>query len=233
MQQPCARFLAPLANPSKVLCVGLNYESHLAELEISRPSEPTVFAKFSSAIIGDGDLIRLPAAAPLRVDYEAELAVLIGRRGRDIAQSTAMDWVAGYTVGNDLSARDWQLRKPNGQWTLGKSFDTFLPLGPAMATKDEVSDVCDLRLKCTIGDLVVQDASSKEMLFSIPEIIEYVSRVCTLEAGDLILTGSPGGTAIARTPPRYLRAGDSLCTSIKGIGTLWNPVELAEGVVGR
>jgi 2-keto-4-pentenoate hydratase/2-oxohepta-3-ene-1,7-dioic acid hydratase in catechol pathway len=218
------RLLAPVSRPSKVLCVGRNYVEHAAEMGAEVAEEPIFFAKLPSAIIGPNDIIRLPAAAPRRVDYEAELAVVIGKKGREIPAGDAMGFVLGYTVANDVTARDWQVKKPGGQWMLGKSFDTFLPLGPWLVTADEVGEVGRLRVTCSISGEPVQDDTVDHMIFSIPELIAYVSRVATLEPGDLLLTGTPAGTGSSKAPPRWLGDGDVLETAIDGIGALANPV---------
>ena len=217
--------LPPLTQPPKVLGIGLNYPEHAAENALETPSEPVVFAKLASSIVGPNDPIRLPNAAPRRVDYEAELGVIIGRTGRDIAVEDAMRFVLGYTAINDVTARDWQAKKPAGQWMLGKSFDTFLPIGPSIVTADEIADVGQLRITCTIDGEVLQDDRAGSMLFPISEIIAYVSRVATLVPGDLILTGTPSGTGSARTPPRWLKAGDVVEVAVSDIGTLRNPVQ--------
>ena len=216
--------LAPLTQPPKVLGVGLNYPAHAAESSMETPAEPVFFAKLASAIIGPNDDIRLPKAAPRRVDYEAELAVVIGRAGRDIPVEDAMSFLLGYTVANDVTARDWQTRKPAGQWMLGKSFDTFLPIGPWIVTADEIPDVAGLRITCTIGGEVLQDDHAGSMLFPIPDLIAYVSQVATLAPGDLILTGTPPGTGSGRKPPRWLQAGDLVEVAVSDIGTLRNRV---------
>jgi 2-keto-4-pentenoate hydratase/2-oxohepta-3-ene-1,7-dioic acid hydratase in catechol pathway len=218
------KFLAPLTRPPKVIAIGLNYEGHRLETKGDEPTEPTVFSKFASSIIGPDQEIRLPAAAPRRVDYEAELAVVLAGGGRDVAESDAMSLVAGYTIANDVSARDWQVKKPNGQWLLGKTFDTFLPLGPVLVTTDEVVDPHALRITCSISGELVQDASTSELIFRIPYLISYLSRVFRLEPGDVILTGTPAGVGMARTPPRWLADGDVVEINIEGIGTLRNPV---------
>ncbi len=222
------RLGAPIVHPSKVVCVGHNYSEHATETGSAAPAEPLIFAKLPSAIIGPTDAIRLPAAAPRRVDYEAELAVIIGRPGRDIPEGGAMEHVLGYTVANDVTARDWQVKKPGGQWLLGKSFDTFLPLGPWLVTADEVPDVGRLRITCTIGGETLQDDTVEHMIFSIPQLISYVSRVATLLPGDVLLTGTPAGIGSSRTPPRWLGVGDLVETAISGIGTMANPVSEAE-----
>jgi 2-keto-4-pentenoate hydratase/2-oxohepta-3-ene-1,7-dioic acid hydratase in catechol pathway len=217
--------LSPLHRPSKVLGIGLNYADHAAETAFEAPTEPVVFAKLPSTIVGPYDAIRLPSAAPRRVDYEAELAVVIGRTGRDIAVEDAMRFVLGYTACNDVTARDWQVKKPAGQWTLGKSFDTFLPIGPCIVTADEIPDVTQLRITCTIGGAMLQDDRAGSMIFSIPEVIAYLSRVATLVPGDLILTGTPSGTGSGQTPPRWLTAGEIVEVAVSEIGTLRNPVQ--------
>lgn len=222
-----APLLAPLACPGKVMCVGQNYAAHAAESNVEAPAEPIFFSKFGSSVTGPNDPILLPKAAPRRVDYEAELAVVIGRRGRDIPEAAAMDFVAGYMVANDVSARDWQVKKPAGQWLLGKSFDTFLPLGPALVTADEVEDPRVLRVMCRLGGETVQDDVVEHMIFDLPTLISYVSRVATLEPGDVLLTGTPAGVGQSRVPPRWLHEGDLLETEIPGLGVLRNPVRAA------
>jgi 2-keto-4-pentenoate hydratase/2-oxohepta-3-ene-1,7-dioic acid hydratase in catechol pathway len=223
--------LAPFTRPSKILCVGQNYIDHNDETNFERPAEPPFFSKFASSIVGPGAPIDLPSIAPKRVDYEAELAVVIGRAGSNISESEAMSFVAGYTVGNDVSARDWQVKKPGGQWLLGKTFDTFLPLGPMFVSSDEIADPHALRLTCTVSGELLQDDTTGSMIFSIPELIAYVSRVCSLEAGDIILTGTPGGVGMSRTPPRWLRDGDVVVSAVEGVGTLENPVR-SLGIAG-
>lgn len=218
------RLLAPLVRPSKVIAIGLNYEDHRLEAGAERPPEPLVFSKFASSIIGPNDEIQLPQAAPDRVDYEAELAVVIGRAGRDIAVEEAMSFVGGYTVANDVSARDWQTKKPGGQWLLGKSFDTFLPLGPAIVTPDEVDDPHALSVVCEVSGEILQDGSTAQMIFGIPTLISYVSQVCTLEPGDIILTGTPAGVGMGRSPRRWLGDGDVVETEIGGLGRQSNLV---------
>jgi 2-keto-4-pentenoate hydratase/2-oxohepta-3-ene-1,7-dioic acid hydratase in catechol pathway len=216
--------LAPVNRPTKVLCVGINYVPHMEESKFDRPAEPIFFSKLPSTIVGPTEPIVLPAVAPGRVDYEAELVVVIGRRGRDIDPAQAFDHIAGFTVGNDVSARDWQLKKPGGQWLLGKSFDTFLPLGPWITTADELGDLGPLHVRCQVNGENLQDDVVSNLIFDIPTLISYVSRVATLEPGDLLMTGTPGGVGQSRTPPRWLQDGDVVETSIDRIGTLRNPV---------
>jgi 2-keto-4-pentenoate hydratase/2-oxohepta-3-ene-1,7-dioic acid hydratase in catechol pathway len=221
------RLLAPVARPSKVLCIGINYVPHMEESSFERPSEPVVFSKLPSTLIGPDAAIVLPKAAPRRVDYEAEVVLVIGRRGRDITRERALDHVAGYTVGNDVSARDWQLKKPAGQWLLGKSFDTFLPLGPWIVTPDEFGDPGARHVGCRINGEQLQDDVIGSMIFDFATLVAYVSQVATLEPGDLIMTGTPGGVGQSRTPPRWLQDGDAVETYVDGIGTIRNPVRAA------
>jgi len=216
--------LAPVNRPSKVLCVGINYVPHMEESKFERPAEPVFFSKLPSTIVGPTDAIALPAVAPGRVDYEAELVVVIGSRGRDIDPARAFDHIAGFTVGNDISARDWQLKKPGGQWLLGKSFDTFLPLGPWITTADQLGDLGQLHVRCEVNGEDRQDDVVSNLIFDIPTLISYISRVATLEPGDLMMTGTPGGVGQSRTPPRWLQNGDVVETSIDQIGKLRNPV---------
>ena len=218
------KLLAPLQHPSKIMCVGQNYAAHAVESRVEIPSEPVFFSKFVSSIVGPADPIQLPRVAPRRVDYEAELVVVIGRRGRDISEAEAPDFVAGYMVGNDISARDWQLKKPAGQWLLGKSFDSFLPIGPVFVTAEEIGDVGQLHITCRIGTELLQDDIAGSMVFGIPTLISYISQVATLEAGDLLLTGTPAGVGQSRVPPRWLRADEVLETAIDGLGSLRNRI---------
>lgn len=221
------RLLAPVDRPSKVICIGINYVPHMEETHFERPTEPVVFAKLVSAITGPADPILLPKAAPRRVDYEAELVVVIGAGGRDIDASRAMQHVAGFTVGNDVSARDWQLKKPGGQWLLGKSFDTFLPLGPWIASREEIADLAATHVRCAVNGEILQDDVLGNLIFDIPTLVSYVSQVATLEPGDLVMTGTPGGVGQSRTPPRWLADGDVVETSVDGVGRIVNPVRAA------
>lgn len=216
--------LAPIPRPGKVLCLGLNYRDHAAESGSPVPDEPVVFSKVRSSVVGPGAPIRLPEASD-RIDYEVELAFVIGRGGKGIAAGDAMGHVAGYTVLNDVSARDYQREKPGGQWTLAKSFDTFCPLGPWIVTADQIVDPHDLRLQCVVSGERMQCSSTGQMIFRIPAIVEYISRVMTLEPGDVIATGTPPGVGFARTPPRFLHGGDVVECTVEQVGTLTNPVE--------
>jgi 2-keto-4-pentenoate hydratase/2-oxohepta-3-ene-1,7-dioic acid hydratase in catechol pathway len=216
------RPLAPLVNPSKLLAIGLNYADHAAETGAELPKEPVVFVKTTNAICGPGDDIRLPPAAPDEVDYEAELAVVIGRRASDVSVADALDYVLGYTCCNDVSARDAQFS--GGQWVRGKSFDTFAPLGPVLVTTDDIPDPQSLAVRCVVDGRALQDGTTKDMVFGVAELIAYISRGITLEPGDVISTGTPAGVGFSRNPPVFLRAGSSVTVEIEGIGELTNSV---------
>jgi acylpyruvate hydrolase len=217
--------LAPVRCPGKVVCVGLNYHSHLAEIGDPVPRFPILFLKTATSIIGPGQSIVLPRISQ-QVDYEGELAVVIGRRGKDIAEEKALSFVAGYTCANDVSANDLEFR--TSQWTSGKMLDTFCPLGPAVVTRNEIPNPCSLRVRTMLNGRMVQDASTSDMVFSVPFLISYISSLATLEPGDLILTGTPAGIGCNRKPQVFLRAGDRISVEVGGIGTLTNPV-VAEG----
>jgi len=215
--------LAPVPDPAKIVCLGLNYRDHAAESGMDVPTEPILFSKYPTALIGHGAAIVLPGSSD-QVDYEAELVVVIGRGGKDIPASRAMDHVGGYAVGNDVSARDWQLGKPGKQWMAGKTFDTFAPVGPAVVTADEVPDPQALGIRLRLNGATMQDSSTSQLVFGVAEVIAYLSRIFTLEPGDLIFTGTPPGVGMARKPPVWLQAGDVVEVEIDGLGTLRNPV---------
>ena len=217
------KILAPISNPEKVVCIGLNYADHAAESGMDIPPEPVVFSKYASAIIGPGDMIKLPPSSN-EPDYEVELVVVIGKSGFNISQTDAMNHVAGYTVGHDVSARDYQLQKPAGQWMMGKTFDTFAPIGPDLVTADEVGDPNDLGIRCILNNETVQDSNTAQLIFKIPELIAYLSHVFTLNPGDLIFTGTPPGVGMARDQQLWLKAGDKVVCEVDGIGRLENPV---------
>ena len=222
-----ARLLAPIENPGKIVCVGLNYMDHCRETGTAIPQKPILFTKFTSSIIGPGESITWPPEASSRVDYEAELAIVIGKPGRNISAESAYDFVAGYTLVNDVSARDAQFE--DGQWIRGKSFDTFCPMGPYLVTKDEIPDPQNVGIRCRVNGTLLQDSNTREMIFKIPEIIAYISSTCTLNPGDVIATGTPHGVGFARTPPVYLKPGDSVEVEIDGLGVLHNHVAFYGG----
>lgn len=217
------RLLAPVPDPQKVICIGLNYADHARESGVAPPPEPVVFSKFPTAIVGHEAPIRLPASSS-EVDYEAELVVVIGRGGKNIAENVALEHVAGYAPGHDVSARDWQLGKPGKQWLLGKTFDTFAPYGPALVTADEAPPPGNLRIRFRLNGETLQDSSTSQLIFGIPALISYVSRVCALVPGDVIFTGTPPGVGFARKPPIFLKPGDRTEVEIEGLGVLANPV---------
>ncbi len=223
------RLLAPVPDPRKVICVGLNYKDHAAESGVPAPDEPVLFSKFPSALIGHGESIVLPAVSK-EVDYEAELVVVIGRRGHHIPRSRAFEYVGGYAVGHDVSARDWQMNKPGKQWMAGKTFDTFAPVGPELVTPDEVGDPHNLGIRLRLNGQTMQDSSTSQLIFRVDVLIEYMSKVFTLEPGDLIFTGTPPGVGMARKPPVWLKPGDVVEVEIDRVGTLRNPVVAETGV---
>ena len=213
----------PIARPSKIVCVGLNYRDHAEESGMELPERPLLFAKWPSSLIGPGQPILIPEQAK-QVDYEAELGVVIGTRARRVSVENALDHVAGYLCANEVSARDVQFA--DGQWTRGKSFDTFGPIGP-LVPASEVPDPQALRIRCVLNGEVVQDSSTAQMVFTVAEVIAFVSDGITLEPGDLILTGTPPGVGLGRTPPLYLADGDEVRVEIDGVGSLTNPVRRA------
>jgi len=217
------QLLPPITGCEKIICVGLNYKDHCTEQNLSFPEEPVIFSKFPSAIISSGEEIVLPKISD-SVDWEVELAVIIGKKGKNINKNEAFNYVAGYTVANDVSARDWQLKKNANQWLLGKTFDTFCPLGPALVTKDSVSDPHHLNLKCIVNDEVMQSSNTKELIFDIPTCIEWISQFCTLKPGDVILTGTPPGVGVFKKPATYLKSGDVVKCQIDEIGEIVNKI---------
>lgn len=217
------RFLAPILRPQKIICVGLNYRDHAEESGAPIPREPVLFSKYPTAIIGPDEPIVLPAVSQ-QVDYEAELVIVVGKRGRHLSAENAADYVAGYTVGHDVSARDWQLQKDGKQWMVGKTFDTFAPIGPVIVTPDEIGDPHELGIRLRLNGQTMQSSNTKQMIFKVNEILAYLSLVFTLEPGDLIFTGTPPGVGFARKPAVFLKGGDVVEVEIDGIGTLRNPV---------
>jgi 2-keto-4-pentenoate hydratase/2-oxohepta-3-ene-1,7-dioic acid hydratase in catechol pathway len=218
-----APLLAPVPDPAKIICLGLNYRDHAAESGMAPPEEPVLFSKFATALVGYGAEIVLPKVSQ-EVDYEAELVVVIGQGGKQIARERAMEHVAGYSCGHDVSARDWQLHKPGKQWLAGKTFDTFAPVGPYLVSADEVPDPHNLRIRLMLNGKTMQDSSTAQLIFQIDEVIAYLSQIFTLEPGDLIFTGTPPGVGMARKPPVFLQPGDVVEVEIDGLGTLRNPV---------
>ena len=212
---------APILRPGKIICIGQNYLAHAQESNAGAPPFPIIFAKFANSVIGPGETIVVPNVIA-QPDYEGELAVVIGRRGRNISEESALDYVAGYMPLHDVSARDWQMR--TSQWVIGKTPDTFCPMGPAIVTADEIPDVQNLALRTIIGGEVLQEGHTSLMIFSVAHLIADMSQVMTLEPGDIIATGTPAGIGAARTPPRWLRTGDVVRIEIDGIGVLENPV---------
>lgn len=213
--------LPVIPSPQKIICIGVNYADHAAETGQAPPPYPTVFAKFANTLAASGDPIVLPSASTMP-DYEGELAVVIGRPGRQITEPDALDYVAGYTAFNDVSARDFQGH--TSQWTMGKSPDTFGPLGLALLTADEIPDPQKLELRTTVNGEVLQQASTADMVFTVRQLIAYLSQTMTLLPGDVIATGTPSGIGAARTPPRFLRPGDTVVISIDDVTELANPV---------
>jgi 2-keto-4-pentenoate hydratase/2-oxohepta-3-ene-1,7-dioic acid hydratase in catechol pathway len=217
------QLLPPVPRPEKIFCIGLNYADHARETGKQPPPEPVVFSKFVTALRGHGQPISLPRLSS-KVDYEAELVVVIGQGGRHISKSDALKHVAGYTCGNDVSARDWQNHKPGGQWLLGKSFDSFAPCGPQLVTADEISDAGNLHISSRIDGQTMQDSRTSQLIFGVADLVSYISDVCTLASGDLIFTGTPPGVGFARKPPVYLEPGNTVEVEIEGLGVLRNPV---------
>lgn len=215
------RVLAPVPNPEKVICIGLNYADHAAETNAKLPSEPVVFNKFPTAVAANGDSIVLPGCSA-QVDYEAELVVVIGQGGRHIPREQAWDHVFGYACGHDVSARDWQKHKSAGQWLLGKTFDGFAPFGPELVTRDEIPNAGSLDICLRLNGKLMQSSNTRNLIFPIDQLVAYVSQVCTLKPGDLIFTGTPPGVGMARNPPVFLKAGDVVEVEIEKIGTLRN-----------
>ncbi len=216
-----AKLRAPIAHPQKITCIGLNYADHAREQGSEPPAAPIFFLKSHNTICGPGDPIKLPPNST-KVDYEAEFAVVIGKRGHRIPESEAPKYIAGYTLLHDVSARDMQFS--DGQWYRGKSCDTFAPTGPWIVTADEIPDPNNLRISLTLNGETMQDSSTSNLIFKVPFLISYLSQSATWEVGDLISTGTPPGVGVFRKPPVFLKAGDTVSVSVEGIGTLTNPV---------
>ncbi|XP_078095533.1 fumarylacetoacetate hydrolase domain-containing protein 2A isoform X2 [Mustelus asterias] len=215
--------LSPVTNPDKVVCVGMNYMDHCLEQNVPIPKEPIIFSKFGSSIVGPCSDIIYPAESN-EVDWEVELAFVIGKKGKHIKKEEAMDYVAGFTIANDVSARDWQMKRNGKQWLLGKTFDTFCPLGPAIVTRDALSDPHNLGIRCRVNREVMQDSNTNQLIFKTDAIVAWVSQFVTLYPGDVFLTGTPSGVGVFRKPPVFLKSGDTVECEIDEIGTLKNTI---------
>jgi 2,4-diketo-3-deoxy-L-fuconate hydrolase len=215
------KLLAPISNPSKVVAIGLNYMDHVRETGAKVPELAIMFTKYTSSIIGPGDDIRWDPNLTQKVDFEAELAVVIGKRASKVKEEDAFDYIFGYMNCHDVSARDLQTEKGD-QWIMGKSLDTFCPLGPYLVTKDEIPDPNNLSIKCIVNGKALQDSNTREMIFKIPYLIAYLSRAITLLPGDVITTGTPDGVGMARKPQVLLKNGDVVTVEVEGLGQLTN-----------
>ncbi|MFD4374345.1 fumarylacetoacetate hydrolase family protein [Streptomyces sp. NPDC058486] len=220
------RLLSPLTAPQKIICIGLNYADHIRETGLDTPTTPLAFVKTAHCLTGPYDTVTIPPGATEQLDWEAELAVVIGRTARDVTPEAAAGHVYGYTVANDLSARDAQFS--DGQWFRGKNFDDFCPLGPWIVTADDLPEPQALAISARVNGTTVQDSSTKEMIFGVGEVISYLSRFMTLYPGDVIATGTPHGVGMGRTPQLWLRDGDVVEVEVEGIGTLRTPVRITE-----
>lgn len=223
------QLLAPLT-PVNILALGINYKKHGDETAMSCPEQPILFLKATTSIVGHHGPIVLPAAGPNHVDYEAELAVIIGRKAKNIKTNEVMDYIIGYTCANDVSARDWQFDLQKGQWARGKSFDTFCPLGPWIVPKEEIADPDNLGIRTVVNGKIVQDSNTSQMIFNVREIISNLSKSLTLMPGTVILTGTPDGVGFTRKPPLFLKEGDTVSIKIEKIGTLINNVVREENL---
>jgi 2-keto-4-pentenoate hydratase/2-oxohepta-3-ene-1,7-dioic acid hydratase in catechol pathway len=217
------KLLPPVPDPQKIVCLGLNYSDHAAETNAKIPQDPILFSKYATALIGPDEPIVLPPISN-EVDFEAELVIVIGKRGRNLTPEAALQHVAGYTVGHDVSARDWQLKKDGKQWMVGKTFDTFAPCGPVLVTADEVPDPHNLAIRLRLNGTTMQDSNTGKMIFKVGQVVSHLSKIFTIEPGDLVYTGTPPGVGVARKPPVYLKAGDVVEIEIEGLGVLRNPV---------
>ncbi|MDB6121035.1 MAG: 5-carboxymethyl-2-hydroxymuconate isomerase [Pedosphaera sp.] len=221
-----SKLLAPL-QPTGILGIGLNYRKHAEESGAKVPEFPVLFAKGLNTLQNPGDAIEIPTFLKSdEVDYECELAVVIGKRCKNVNRKDALKYVLGYTCANDVSARDWQIKRGGGQWSRGKFFDTFAPLGPCLVTTDEIPNPNSLSIKTVLNGTTVQDWNTDDMIFDVPTLIEFLSGSTTLLPGTVILTGTPHGVGMGQKPPRWLKAGDSVTIEIEKIGTLTNPVTL-------
>jgi acylpyruvate hydrolase len=212
---------APVPRPGKIVCIGLNYRDHAAESNMAVPASPVTFSKYVTSVVGPGQAIRLPAASR-QVDYEAELAVVIGRRAKHVPVERAFDHVLGYMNLNDVSARDLQFA--DGQWQRGKSCDTFAPMGPCIVTREAAGNPHALRIRCRVNGQTLQDSNTNQLIFGVDEVVSFLSQTITLEPGDVIATGTPPGVGFARKPPVFLKPGDVVEIEVEGLGVLSNPV---------
>jgi len=218
------KVLAPI-QPTAVFCIGLNYKQHAEESNAPIPQYPVLFMKSPGAVQNPGDAIVLPRHLQSdQVDYECELAVVIGKACKNVSRANALDYVLGYTCANDVSARDWQIKRGGSQWCRGKTFDTFAPLGPCLVLKDEIPDPNALRIQTILNGQTMQDSNTSDMIFDVPTLIEFLSGSTTLLPGTVILTGTPQGVGAARKPPVFLQPGDTVTVEIEKIGALTNPV---------
>ena len=220
-----AYWFAPVPRPGKLICIGLNYRDHAAESNMAIPERPVIFSKFPTCVIAPGEPVVIPSTSH-QVDYEAELAVVIGRRAKNVKASRAIDYVLGYTAFNDVSARDFQFA--DGQWQRGKSCDTFAPMGQTIVKTDEITDPHKLSIKLVLNGQTMQDSNTDQLIFGVPELIEFLTESITLEPGDVIATGTPPGVGFARKPPVFLKPGDQMEVLIEGMGGLGNPIVAAE-----
>lgn len=219
-----AYWFAPVPRPGKIVCIGLNYRDHARESGLAVPATPVIFSKFSSCVIAPGEPVVVPTTSE-KIDYEAELAVVIGRVAKHVSADRAYDYVLGYTAFNDVTARDFQFG--DGQWQRGKSCDTFAPMGQTIVTTDEIPDPHTLHITMKVNGAVMQDSNTNQLIFRVPELIEFITRSITLEPGDVIATGTPAGVGFARKPPVFLKPGDTMEVEIERIGGLGNPIVAA------
>jgi 2-keto-4-pentenoate hydratase/2-oxohepta-3-ene-1,7-dioic acid hydratase in catechol pathway len=215
------RYLPPIEAPEKIVCIGLNYRDHAAEVNLPLPTEVTAFAKYANSLVGNGAAVVIPRESD-KVDYEAELAFVIGKRGRHIPAERAYEYVAGYTIVNDVSVRDYQMR--TSQWMLGKVFDTHAPCGPVIVTTDEIPDPQTLAIRTSIDGQLLQDSNTAQLVFTVPALVAELSSIMTLEPGDIVATGTPAGVGSSRTPKRWMRVGERVRVEIEKIGALENPI---------
>jgi 2-keto-4-pentenoate hydratase/2-oxohepta-3-ene-1,7-dioic acid hydratase in catechol pathway len=216
---------APITDSEKVICIGMNYVDHCTEQNVPIPQVPIVFNKFASTIVSDGDDIIKVTGQTEELDFEVELCIVIGKECKEVSKAEAMNYVLGYTVAHDVSARDWQLKRNGGQWLMGKTFDSYSPLGPAIVTTDELKDPHNLGIRCVLNGVTVQDSNTSQLVFKTEYLIEFLSRYVTLKPGDIIFTGTPPGVGCFRKPPLFLKHGDVITCEIDGIGAITNKVK--------